>query len=317
MLGIFKKEHLQFLKFAHKHRIKIDPKLRYVGIFFISAAYFFLAFSTVLFQKSSLDYPIFEIFFLQFLTVFVVYFFILFARGKGLSAFKTKETNLVFSRGIVAIITYFAYFSSKIWVDIVDNSLLFSIDALIIPLMMYFFFRVYIPRFAVVGLLIGFLGVSFVNAFDFRVSSWGGLIGIFSGIGLAYIVVITSYMVKNDSPLIIGFYQSLIGVIFSALIMLYFEWKAPNFMDLISIISQGALFAIALFLFLDAFYYTEAHIIGSLGYTLTIFIIFLEALILGRIINISSLIGTVLVCGGGLTVIGSTYRQDKLQHLSK
>jgi drug/metabolite transporter (DMT)-like permease len=313
IFNLFKKEHLHFLKFAHEHRIQINPKLRYVGIIFITFAYFLLANSTIFFEKVSESIPIFQIFFIQFLTVFIVY--ILFLLPKGFKIFKPKETKLVLFRGTIAMITYYAYFASKIWIDVIDNSLLFSIDSLVIPLIMYIFFGVFIGRTAVIGLLIGFLGICFVNVFDFKFYSWGGVIGILSGIGLAFIVVITSYMVKKDSPLVIAFYQSLIGVISAGVLMCFTGWKNLDLINLTSIICQAAFFAVALFLFLDAFYYTEAYIIGALGYTLTVFIIFLEALILGKVVDLYSLVGTVLVCGGGLTVITNGYYRDK--HLTQ
>lgn len=309
IFGFLKKEHLQFLKFAHDHRIEINPKLRYIGIIFITFAYFLLANSTIFFEKVSETIPIFQIFFIQFLTVSIIYFIFLLPRGWKI--FKPKEKKLVLIRGTIAMITYYAYFASKIWINIIDNSLLFSIDSLVIPLIMYLFFGVFVGRTAVIGLLIGFLGICFVNIFDFKFDSLGGFIGVSSGIGLAFIVVITSYMVKRDSPLVIAFYQSLIGVVSSGIIMCCTGWKNPDLINLTSMICQATFFAVALFLFLDSFYYTEAYIIGALGYTLTIFIIFLDALILGKVVDRYSLIGTFLVCGGGLIVVINGYYRDR------
>ncbi len=307
--NLIKKDHLRFLKFAHDHRIEIRPKSRYIGMIFTAFAYLLLALSTIFFEKASEAVPIFQIFFIQFLVVFTI--FLLFLLPKGRKAFKPKEKKLVYLRGIIAIITYYAYFASKIWINIIDNSLLFSIDALVIPLIMYIFFGVFVSRTAIIGLLIGFLGIAFVNVFDLKFNSLGGIIGISSGLGLAFIVVITSYMVKKDSPLVIAFYQALIGVVVSGALMCFTDWKTPNLIDLTSILCQAAFFALALFLFLDAFYYTEAYIIGAFSYTLTVFIIFLDALILGKVIDLHSSIGTLLVCGGGLTVIVSSYSRDK------
>jgi drug/metabolite transporter (DMT)-like permease len=176
---------------------------------------------------------------------------------------------------------------------------------------MYIFFGIFVGKIALIGMLIGFLGICFVNIFDFQVYSLGGLIGLFSGIGLAFIVVITSYMVKRDSPLVIAFYQSLIGVISSGIIMCFTDWKNPDLITLTSIICQAVFFAVALLLFLDSFYYAEAYIIGVFGYTLTIFIIYLEALFLGKVIDMNSLIGTIFVCSGGLIVIINSYYRDK------
>ncbi len=46
IFNIFKKERLYFLKFVYERRIQINPKLRYIGIIFITFAYFLLASST-------------------------------------------------------------------------------------------------------------------------------------------------------------------------------------------------------------------------------------------------------------------------------
>ncbi len=309
IFGFFKKEHLQFLKFAHEYKIEINPNLRYIGIIFTIFAYFLLGNSTILFETNSSKASFFQLFFLQFLTVFISYLICLLPRGW--KAFKPKNRKLILIRGTLGIITYYTYFLSKIWVDVIDNSLLFSIDSLVIPLIMYIFFRIYIGKIAIIGILIGFLGICFVNILDVKFYSLGGLIGIISGIGLALIIVMTTYMVKRDSPLLIAFYQSIIGVISSGLIMCFISWEPLDLHSYITIIFQGFLYAAALFLFIDAFFYTETYIIGALGYSLTIFIIFLENLFLGKVIDIYSSIGTILVCGGGIILIINSYYKDR------
>lgn len=305
---------IAFIRFAHEHRLEIDPKKRFIGILGILFAYFLFSCSTVLFPEVSHKIPIFQIFFINQLVACTIFGCFLLKKGKGFKAFRINEKALVLSRGAVGVGTYYAYFSSKITSSVIDNTLLFSTDPLIVPLALFLFFRTKITKWAWSGLFVGFVGVGLVywyDAFSNTVSS--GVIGILSGAGLAYVVVITSYIVKKDKPVLIAFYQTFIGAISSFIFMFFSNpvFVIPSLFDLFSMIAQGIFFAIALFLFLQAFYYTEAHIIGGLGYSLTLFVVLLETFVLKNPLSAPTLWGTVLISGGGIIIILDSYISDK------
>lgn len=302
-----------FLKFAKEHKINIHPSKRYVGIIFTLSAWFLLAFSTVLFEESSQRNPVFVNFFFQFLAAFFAFSICMLFQGKKF--FIGKETKLIWTRALLAILTYYAYFSARIWTNIIDNSLLFSTDALFVPIIMLIILQEKIASIAWGGLILGFLGAGFVYSFDIQLHSTGGIIGgvigFSSGIGLAAIVLLTSYMVKKDPPLRIAFYQSLLGVISSGILAVAFGWQNPAWQDLLFMLFAGLFFAVALFLFLDSFYYTEAYILGTLSYALTLFVVIIDWIVNQQLISFKTILGSVLIVSGGIIVIISSYHHNK------
>ena len=66
-----------------------------------------------------------------------------------------------------------------------------------------------IDKLAIWGIAIGFIGIAFAYFSDSKslYDLFGGLFGIGSGITLAIITVITTYLVKQDPPERIGLYQ--------------------------------------------------------------------------------------------------------------
>jgi drug/metabolite transporter (DMT)-like permease len=238
----------------------------------------------------------------------------LFALPRGFSYLKLNKPWLVLVRGAIAVVTYYLYFISKTWIDIVDNSILFSSDAILIPVILFLFLNVKINYLQWIGILIGFCGIGFVYSFDLKLHTLhgfiAGLIGLSSGIGLAVIIVLQSYMVKNDPPLRIALYQSIIGL-FSAGMIAYFNWQTPTFSDSLYMIFGGIFFAVALFLFLDSFYYTETYVIGVLNYSIVLFVEGLNWIINKEPINLKTIIGSLIIILGGMITIMVTYHLDK------
>lgn len=305
---------LKFLNFARTHKIELNPSKRYVGIIFTLVAWFLLGFCTVIFKEPYQKNPAFVNFFFQFASMFLV--LLIFSIPKGLKFLKPVKLGLVLTRGFIAVITYYSYFIAKVWISDIDNSMLFSTDALIIPIILFFLLNIKIDVLGWIGILIGFIGIGFVYSFDIKLNTFhgflGGCTGIFSGFGLGVIVILTSYMVKNDPPLRIALYQSFIGTILSGIIVL-FNWEMPQISDLLYMICTGTFFALALFLFLDSFFYTEPYVIGVLGYSLVFFVEIFNGIIYKETISSSTIIGSTLICTGGALTIWDSYRNDKHQ----
>ena len=303
---------LKFLNFARTHKIELNPSKRYIGIIFTLVAWFLLGFCTVIFKEPYQRNPAFVNFFFQFASMFIT--LLIFAIHKGLKFFKPVKLGLVLTRGCIAVASYCSYFIAKVWISDIDNSMLFSTDALIILFILFFLLKVKVRALGWLGIFIGFIGIGFIYSFDIKFNTFygllGGSIGVFSGIGLGAVVILTSYMVKQDPPLRIALYQALIGVILSGIIAL-FDWKMPQIHDLLFMLCTGVFFAFALFLFLDSFFYTESYIIGVLGYSLVFFVEMLNWIIYKERILTSTIIGSFLICSGGALTIWNSYLTDK------
>lgn len=303
----------RFLKYAHDHRIDIVPKRRYVGILFILFGWFLLAFSTITKEKISPEIPNFVVYFYQFLSGFL--FYCIFWLFKGNKFVKMQQPKLVLIRGFLGVITYYLFVFSKIWAKSVDYSILLSTESLFVPIIMSIILKIKYKTPVWIGIIIGFIGVGLLSTFNVKIFSAAGISGITSGALLAIIVILTSYIVYNDTPSRIAFYQSLIGVVTSGLIAI-FNWKNPTFHDCGIMAYSGLLYALALFLFLDAFYYTEPHIIAMLGYSLVFFTELLNWITNGGIPTIGTVYGFICILFGGFVVIYNSYKEDIKKHFS-
>ena len=129
------------------------------------------------------------------------------------------------------------------------------------------------------------------------------------------ITVITSYLVKQDPPLRIGFYQSLAGFLSSLFIAwvagLIQGWTIPSYGELFNMFFAGIIFASALFCLWQAFFYTESYIIGAASYFFPVFVMVLGWIINSDAMDIFTIIGSVIISAGSLLVIADSIYNPK------
>jgi uncharacterized membrane protein len=111
-------------------------------------------------------------------------------------------------------------------------------------------------------------------------------------------------MVRRDPPLRIGLYNSLIGLIFFGVgttVLSYTKgWELPVVSAVPIMIVSGFMWALALFFFLEAFYYTETHIIGAIALFLPIFTETFNWAINTEPLRWPTLIGSLITGAGGI-----------------
>jgi drug/metabolite transporter (DMT)-like permease len=309
---------------AHQQVPAIDEKTRHHGIILTIVGFFILAFYTVLFEfevhrfRLKVASSLCDVF-LQFsalhLGMFV--FFLVFCLPKGLPFLKCKEPKLLTYRTIFAIVGFWAYSLARVWTSTVDNSLLYSTDAIWIVVLLYFI-GIKIRPIGLLGIILGFSGIItvYVVVFDSVYDLIGAVFGSISGFTLALITVITSYLVKQDPPLRIGFYQSLAGFISSLLIAGFSGfiqgWTLPVLGEAFNMFFAGIIFACALFCLWQAFYYTESYIIGATSYFFPVFVMVLGWIINDDSMSFLTIIGSVIISAGSLLVIAdSMYNPNK------
>lgn len=208
---------------------------------------------------------------------------------------------------------------SRIWSSNIDNSTLYSTDAFWLVLILYIL-HIPSPKGVGIGILLGTAGVGFIYYQDLSSESSiiGGLFGIFAAFLLAILIFLTRFMVRRDPPLRIGFYNSLIGVTFFLAGTIVFGfihgWELPNVSAVFLMIISGFIWAIALFCFLEAFYFTENHIIGAIGLFLSVFTEMFNLAVSGEIFSLATFWGILITSSGAIIVIISTYIHDKKVH---
>ncbi|KPK32957.1 MAG: hypothetical protein AMS24_02690 [Chlamydiae bacterium SM23_39] len=316
-LRIFAKEH---------HQVSIvKTQKRHLGIILTLIAVLLLAFYTIIFKKEYSDQKMSRVisaafvdFF--FLHLFMTLVFFIFCIANGKKYLKPEKPKLIVWRSIFAILSFCFYSLSVIWSKKLDNSILYGTDAFWVALLLYPL-GIKIDKIALSGIFIGLAGIIFVYFFDINslYDFIGGIMGTLSGFTLAVVVIMSSYMVKNDPPLRICLYNALIGCIVSGIFSLFYGftigWLSLTINDIVISIFSGLLFSLILFCFLEAYFYTESYIIASISYFLPVFIVVINWIILQKALPITTIVGSFIIVLGSLTVISSSFLKEKRKKL--
>ena len=325
-MSFFKKfQTLSLLAEKHHHVPVVTHEKRYLGIILTLVGWMLAAFYTVLFQVSTeeskvevsnnLSRVFIEFTFIH-LAMFIFFSIFCITQGQGFKYIKPKEPKLLWWRSAFSIISLWCYSLARVWTSTVDNSMLYSIDALCIVIFLWLL-GIKVSKLTWVGIIIGVLGIIYVYSFDIHsiFDIVGGIFGTLSGITLAIITVITTYLVLQDPPLRIGLYQSFLGLASSFLIAIILGmvqgWYIPNTSELITMSFSGFFFGMMLFCIWEAFYYTEAYIIGALSYVLPIFVEAINWILTKEVPSLSTIIGTIIISAGCLIVVFEAYIEDK------
>ncbi|MGE3533412.1 MAG: DMT family transporter [Parachlamydiales bacterium] len=311
----------------HHNLPEIKSKTRHIGIIYTTIAWSFYAVFTIVIEKlnpqfyshistKSISKSFFEFGILHF-AMLLIFFFWCLIKG-GTKHIIAKEPKLIWWRAIAAVLSFWFYTFSRICTTTVDNSLLYSTDALWV-LVILLYLKTKIANLSIAGIISGFMGIGFVYFADSKsvYDIFGGLLGLGSGITLAIITVITTYLVKQDPPERIGLYQAILGCISSFVICLLFSLfhgiDIPSLSESLTSFCNGVIFGILLYWIWKAFYYTEPHILGALSYILPIFLIIASWIMGAEPMNSQTLIGTTVITIGGLLVLLDSHLKHK-QH---
>jgi drug/metabolite transporter (DMT)-like permease len=238
----------------------------------------------------------------------MLFFFTAFSVPNGWSFFKCKEPILLAYRTVFATVGFWTYSLARVWTSTIDNSLLYSTDAIWILLILYLL-GIRVRRFGRLGIFLGFIGIIVVYTAEFRSfhDLIGAVFGTIAGLTLAIITVISSYLVKQDPPIRIGFYQSLAGLLSSLIIALlagaFQNSSFPNYTQLSNMFFAGTIIAAALFCLWQALYYTESYIVGAGSYFFPVFVVSLSWIINGDTLDLWTATGISIIAAGTLLVI--------------
>ncbi len=329
----FLKKYRTLVKLAENHKEVpiVDGRRRHLGIILTFIGYILLAFYAVLFEfdvhrfqikvVDSVSHVFFNFTILYFVMFLVFSAFVI---PLGRKFLKSKEPKLLFWRIAIAITGFWAYSLSRVWTNLVDNSLLYSSDSIWIVLILWLL-GIKMRGFKFWGNILGFITIIYLCAVNFTsvYSLFGWFFGTFSGITLAIITIITSYLVKQDPPLRIGFYQSLIACISSFIIAIVFGffqgWSFPTPVEIATFSFTGLAFALAMFCFWEAFFYAETYIIGAVSYFYPVLIIVLGWVINENQITPITILGTTTLSIASLLIIFGSFfndRKNKIKHFA-
>ena len=236
---------------------------------------------------------------------------------------KKQRSRIIYLRGLLATTNFIALQVSRSYFDAIDNSSIFSADAVAFVILASFVFKERLNIIEWSSVIFISCVIAYIFIFDQTSETpFEGLISwstaIYSAATFSIVFFITSTIIGHDPPLRVLFHQNLAGVAISiiALLIAWFTFilsgrghASIDTPQLINAIVSGAIYSAALYLFLRAFLYTDPIIIAVLGYSLGLFV-FVFQFFAGEPILLRDVISALLIALG----CSGLLRQEILKH---
>ncbi len=279
-----------------------------LGIMLIMLAFFCSAVMST-FSKAAAGVPPLMMLFLQYGISFLV--FVPSALRGGRSGLKTEHLWLQLFRSAAGSVCQLLFFIAVGSIPLLDSVLLSNAAPLFIPLVVYVWFRKTVQPLVWVSLLIGLAGVVLIikpgpQMFQNPASLLALLAGVFSALAL----VATNKLTETDPPTRILIYNFGFST-FLLLPLFIWAWKLLTIRQWLLLFGVGVFYAATQYLIILAYRYASATELSPFNYTVVIFSGLLGWWFFGNVPDATAVIGTILICAGGILSIRAGHSVGK------
>ena len=196
-----------------------------LAILLFVTATFFATLMGVFMRLAQSDINVFTASFLRFGIGFVIILPYLFY--SKFNVYKTNNIKLHFIRGIINVPTMYVGFAALMFIPLEQIQALHFIVPLIVTFLAVFFFKEKIRFVRISALIIGLIGMLVMLRPGIIEINIGAYMVLFSSLVWSFIIIITKFLSKNDSPITILTYQYSLVTFFSFFIVIFF-WETPS-----------------------------------------------------------------------------------------
>ncbi len=229
----------------------------------------------------------------------------------GRGGLKTEHLRLQFFRSLAGSVCQLLFFMAVGSIPLLDSVLLSNAAPLFIPIVVYVWFRKTVQPTVWVSLLIGLAGIILIirpgpQMFQNPASLLALAAGVFSALAL----VATNKLAETDPPSRILIYN--FG--FSTCLLLPFfiwAWKPLTSKQWFLLLAIGIFYALTQYLIILAYRYASATELSPFNYTVVIFSGLLGWWVFGTVPNTTAIIGTILICTGGILSITAGHSEGR------
>ena len=201
----------------------MNKKLLAILLFVIAT--FFGSLMGVFMRLAQSDINVFTASFLRFGIGFVIILPYLFY--SKFNVYKTNNIKLHFIRGIINVPTMYVGFAALMFIPLEQIQALHFIVPIIVTFLAVFFFKEKIRFVRISALIIGLIGMFVMLRPGIIEMNIGVYMVLFTSIVWSFIIIITKFLSKNDSPITILTYQYSLVTFFSFFIVIFF-WETPS-----------------------------------------------------------------------------------------
>ena len=196
-----------------------------LAILLFVTATFFGSLMGVFMRLAQSDINVFTASFLRFGIGFVIILPYLFY--SKFNVYKTNNIKLHFIRGIINVPTMYVGFAALMFIPLEQIQALHFVVPLIVTFLAVFFFKEKIRFVRISALIIGLIGMLVMLRPGIIEMNIGVYMVLFSSLVWSFIIIITKFLSKNDSPITILTYQYSLVTFFSFFIVIFF-WETPS-----------------------------------------------------------------------------------------
>ena len=196
-----------------------------LAILLFVTATFFGSLMGVFMRLAQSDINVFTASFLRFGIGFVIILPYLFY--SKFNVYKTNNIKLHFIRGIINVPTMYVGFAALMFIPLEQIQALHFIVPIIVTFLAVFFFKEKIRFVRISALIIGLIGMLVMLRPGIIEINIGVYMVLFSSLVWSFIIIITKFLSKNDSPITILTYQYSLVTFFSFFIVIFF-WEMPS-----------------------------------------------------------------------------------------
>lgn len=253
------------------------------------------------FSKAAVGVPPLQILFLQYAISFLV--FVPSAARLGREHLKTEHFRLHLLRSIAGSICQLLFFVAVHSIPLLDSVLLSNSAPLFIPIVVYVWLHKTVKPAVWMSLLIGLIGiVLIIRPGPQMFQNPASLIALASGMCSAFALVATNKLAETEPPVRILFYNFGISTLLLIPLAIW-TWKPLSQKQWLLLLGVGAFYALTQYLIILAYRYASAAELSPFNYTVVIFSGLLGWLVFGNVPGALAVLGTVLICAGGILSI--------------
>ncbi len=253
------------------------------------------------FSKEAAGVPPLLILFLQYAISFVV--FVPSAIESGRSGLKTQHLGLQIFRSLAGSACQLLFFIAVGSIPLMDAVLLSNAAPLFIPLVVYVWFRKSVQPAVWLSLAIGLAGIMLVIKPGPQLfQSPASLIALIAGFLSAVALVATNTLAATDPPVRILVYNFGCSTLLLAPLAIW-AWKPLTGRQWLLLAGVGVFYAATQYLIIQAYRYASASELSPFNYSVVVFSGILGWWLFGNVPDVFAVIGTVLICAGGILSI--------------
>ena len=201
------------------------------------SASFFAVLMEALIKAAQYDSNVYTIGFFRFFFGFLI--ILPYLANKKFNTYKTKNLKFYIIRGAFNIPVMILGFGALVYVPLEQFKAMHFLSPIIVVLLSFIIFREKIYRFRIFALIIGFLGMLIIvrpGYVDFNI---GTIMILVSLTFWSFIIILSKFVSKDDSPITMVTYQYTLMTIFAFPLAIYF-WQMPSLISILLVFIAAA-----------------------------------------------------------------------------